>query len=167
MGLRKTFQIGSKQHWHPANGPDLIHGARFEHAVAPARPVEGIVRDLDTGKPIAGAEVVVHQVVKNGPREYTRTDYDTATTDPEGKWSSSSVPAGFEGFSFQLTHPDYRPALYTISAITSCCNPWGMREAPRPVFPKLWNTKKSRPLYSSPTESAPARTDSSSRRTSS
>src|SRR5947207_47207 len=42
-----------------------------------------------------------------------------------------------------------------------------MREAPRPEFPKLWNTIKFRPLYSSPMESTPACTASSSTRTSS
>src|SRR5262249_13180091 len=58
-----------------------------------------------------------------------------------------------------------RPALLTNSAITSCCNSWGTREAPRPAFPKLWNTIKSWPSYSSPTDCAPAWSASSSTRT--
>jgi RNA polymerase sigma factor (sigma-70 family) len=100
--LGKTFRIGNARYWHPSWGPDLIHGARFEHAVAPATPVEGIVQDLDTGKPIAG--VTVRCRIET-PYEWT-PEYITATTDAAGRyrlighprqspyWILASPPAG-------------------------------------------------------------------------
>jgi beta-lactamase regulating signal transducer with metallopeptidase domain/5-hydroxyisourate hydrolase-like protein (transthyretin family) len=47
---------------HPAYGstrsPEAtVYGAQFEHAAAPSRPIEGIVKDAKTGEPIAGAEI--------------------------------------------------------------------------------------------------------------
>ena len=39
-------------------GRYAVHGSRFTHTAAPSRPVGGVVRDLDTGKPVPGA--VVH-----------------------------------------------------------------------------------------------------------
>jgi hypothetical protein len=75
--------------------------------------IGGIVKTPD-GKVIAGAEVVIHQITRTSPREYTRVDFDTAITDADGKWSSSSLPPGFDGFSFQVSHPDFRSALYLM-----------------------------------------------------
>jgi RNA polymerase sigma factor (sigma-70 family) len=37
--------------------PLTFYGARFDHVAEPSRPVAGVVRDKDTGKPIAGAVV--------------------------------------------------------------------------------------------------------------
>src|SRR5262249_31790212 len=39
-----------------------FYGNKFDHAAGPSRPVVGVVRDLDTGKPIAGAQVPVEHV---------------------------------------------------------------------------------------------------------
>jgi hypothetical protein len=76
--------------------------------------IGGLVKGPDS-KPVTGAQVNIHRVVKNGTREYTRTDYDSVVTDANGKWSSSSVPQDFQGFSFQVNHPEYRPALYAMT----------------------------------------------------
>jgi hypothetical protein len=32
----------------------VLHTPRFEHAVAPTQPIEGVIRDKDTGRPLAG-----------------------------------------------------------------------------------------------------------------
>jgi hypothetical protein len=100
--LGKTFRIGNSRYWHPSWGPDLIHGARFEYAVAPARPVEGVVWDLDTGKPIAGATV---RCRIETPYDWD-PEYIIATTDAAGRyrlvghprqspcWILASAPAG-------------------------------------------------------------------------
>ncbi len=34
--------------------PIVFHAPKFQHAAAPSKPIEGYVRDKDTGKPIAG-----------------------------------------------------------------------------------------------------------------
>jgi RNA polymerase sigma factor (sigma-70 family) len=78
----QRFRVGSERHWHPANGPDLIYPARFEHAVAPAAPVEGVVRDHDTGKPLAGVTVSSRLSTPFGwPAERV-----SATTDADGRY---------------------------------------------------------------------------------
>ena len=81
----------------------------LEHGVR----IGGLVKTKD-GQPVAGAEVLIHKVTKTGLRDYLRVDHDKAITDATGKWSSSSVPPIFEGFSFQVSHTDFRPVLYTM-----------------------------------------------------
>src|SRR5439155_2178327 len=43
-------------------------------------------------------------------------EYDSVTTDPSGKWTSSRVPSGFESLSFKVTHPEYILAEYEQAA---------------------------------------------------
>jgi RNA polymerase sigma factor (sigma-70 family) len=60
-----------------------IYGASFEHIGVPAKPVTGIVRDKDTGKPIAGVTIDVDGLLVR------------PTTDKEGKFRLDSFPGGF------------------------------------------------------------------------
>jgi hypothetical protein len=41
----------------PDRATIVFHAPRFEHAVAPTQPIEGIIRDKDTGRPIAGVRL--------------------------------------------------------------------------------------------------------------
>ena len=41
----------------PEFGTIVYYGSTFEHAAAPTRPIEGTVRDNDTGRPIAGISI--------------------------------------------------------------------------------------------------------------
>jgi protocatechuate 3,4-dioxygenase beta subunit len=98
----KRFRVGDRRYWDLANGPDLIYPARFEHAVAPAAPLEGVVRDQDTGKPIPGAKVWCSLGV---PFDWDR-EYVSATADADGRyrlvgrprlspyWVHAEAPAG-------------------------------------------------------------------------
>jgi RNA polymerase sigma factor (sigma-70 family) len=61
-----------------------VYGARFEHVLAPSRAITGTVRDLDTGKPMAG----VH-IVPEGAHDYHSPD---ATIDKDGKYRIDSLP---------------------------------------------------------------------------
>jgi hypothetical protein len=42
---------------NPQGGKLTYYGATFEHLAAPSRPIIGVVRDLDTGKPIPGVTI--------------------------------------------------------------------------------------------------------------
>jgi RNA polymerase sigma factor (sigma-70 family) len=42
---------------NPEGGKITYHGATFDHAAAPTRPIIGTVRDKDTGKPLAGVTI--------------------------------------------------------------------------------------------------------------
>ncbi len=87
-----------------------------EHSVVLKRgtTVGGIVKQSD-GKPVSGAQVIIHRVTRVSPHHYERIDYDAATTSPDGKWTSTSLPADLSGFSFQVMHPDYAPAQYVTA----------------------------------------------------
>jgi protocatechuate 3,4-dioxygenase beta subunit len=61
-----------------------IHGATFDHYAEPARPIRGVVRDKETGKPVAGVQV--------GSFATTHT----AVTDKEGRYELLGCPKSKE-----------------------------------------------------------------------
>ncbi len=64
-----------------SSGERKIEGHRFELAVAPGREIEGIVRDRDTGQPIAGARI-------------TSWSVGVIKTDAEGRFRLAGQPRG-------------------------------------------------------------------------
>jgi hypothetical protein len=64
-------------------GRSVFHGATFDHAAAPTRPIVGVVRDKDTGKPLAGVTVRarIRSDLATGLYHYLR-----AATDAEGRY---------------------------------------------------------------------------------
>jgi hypothetical protein len=110
----KTVRVEDIRYWHPANGPGLFYGAHFEYAAARATPVEGIVRDMDAGKPLA--EVTIRHKV------HVSYDWDdqfvSATTDAEGRYRLIGRP---------------RQCPYWIHAIPPAGQPYlpGMRLPPQ------------------------------------
>ena len=66
------------------------YGASFDHVAAPAKPIAGVVRDKDTGKPLAGVRVSV-----DGPLLQ-------AVTDREGRYRLDSLPNAVDNPSFGL-----------------------------------------------------------------
>ncbi|MDB6030684.1 MAG: hypothetical protein JWM16_1022 [Verrucomicrobiales bacterium] len=129
----------------PNRIPQLISQSRtnqpalktdFSVALERGTAIGGLVKGPD-GKPVAGAQIDIHKVVKLGAREYTRTDYDTAVTGPDGKWSSSSVPQDFQGFSFQVAHPEFRPTLYSMAGFAD----------PPVASSTVSSSSRSAPLY--------------------
>jgi hypothetical protein len=67
----------------------VYHARRFDYAVAPARPIRGVVRDQDTGRPIAGlalgAAVYVEDSLIPAPGI-------KATTDAAGHYRLDGLP---------------------------------------------------------------------------
>ncbi len=69
-----------------------IYGASFEHVAAPTRAIEGVVRDLDTGRPLAGILVHSERVLSN------RAEWRVQTiTDELGRYRVVGLPRGKEG----------------------------------------------------------------------
>lgn len=56
--------------------PDHAHGAVFEHVAGPTKPIRGVVKDRQTGKPLAGVTIVGQPVLETGTGEgaFTRSD---------------------------------------------------------------------------------------------
>jgi hypothetical protein len=109
---RLPFTVGGSKH---TGG---MFPREVEAKLARGVRIGGMVRDAK-GRPIPGAEVVVHKITQAGPREYTRLDYETVRTDKAGRWSSESAPAEFDGFSFEVSHPDHRSICFAQAASPS------------------------------------------------
>jgi RNA polymerase sigma factor (sigma-70 family) len=67
------------------------YGASFDHVAAPAKPIAGVVRDKDTGKPLAGVKVSID----GGP-------FLQAVTDQEGRYRLDNLPNAADNPSFGL-----------------------------------------------------------------
>jgi RNA polymerase sigma factor (sigma-70 family) len=84
---------------HPTEKIGSYHGARFEYAAAPTRPIVGTVRDRETGKPVAGVTIVTPIPSVLGRREMDRPSPDLAhylraTTDSKGRYRLVGLPRG-------------------------------------------------------------------------
>jgi RNA polymerase sigma factor (sigma-70 family) len=75
----------------PEHQTFVFHARRFEHAVAPTQPIEGVVRDKDTGRPIAGVKLR-GAVYKD--RDLRMTPGVEATTDAQGRYRLTGVLKG-------------------------------------------------------------------------
>jgi RNA polymerase sigma factor (sigma-70 family) len=78
--------------------PTLVwYGARFDHVVAPARPIVGTVRDKDTGAPIPGVHITG---MPNIPSSMSPMPGVEATTDAAGRYRIDGLPVagGFKLF---------------------------------------------------------------------
>ncbi|MHC5541190.1 carboxypeptidase regulatory-like domain-containing protein, partial [Singulisphaera rosea] len=67
----------------------VLHSPRFEQALAPTQPIEGIVRDKDTGKPVAG--VVLRGGVTEPPSKIWVRGVET-TSDAQGRYRLAGLP---------------------------------------------------------------------------
>jgi RNA polymerase sigma factor (sigma-70 family) len=96
-------QLGSR--------PTVFHGAAFEHAAAPTRPIVGVVRDKDTGKPLAG--VTIQNEWYHGPGKGIALQ---TTTDENGRYRLVGLsPAA--GHALLAVPPAGQP--YLRAALTS------------------------------------------------
>ncbi len=64
-------------------------GTKFDFVAAPCQPIEGVVRDKDTDKPVAGVRVVPYTLVGNGLSDHRRRG---ATTDRQGRFRITGMP---------------------------------------------------------------------------
>jgi hypothetical protein len=85
-----------------------VYGAKSDIAVAPCTPVEGVVKDLDTGKPIAGATVFN---LLNSPYGMPRERVETKT-DGQGHFRLDGRP-NRTGYRVTVTPPPGEPYLLT------------------------------------------------------
>ena len=98
----------------PEFGTIVYYGSTFEHAAAPTRPIEGTVRDKDTGRPIAGISIRSERFAGNtiSGRDHVRT-----TTGADGRYRLVGMPTGAGN---QITvHPGPgQPYLGSISDLS-------------------------------------------------
>jgi RNA polymerase sigma factor (sigma-70 family) len=98
---------------HKGLGPSVVmthYGSSFDHVAPPSKPVVGVVRDKDTGKPIAGA--VVKPYMLAGDSWETRLAF-RAVTGKDGRYRITGMPRGKDG-SLYVWPPDDQPYLAMI-----------------------------------------------------
>jgi len=91
---------------NPSRPQDTIVGTKFDLVVPPARPVTGVVTDVDTGQPVAGAFVCSWQY-KNGLIDRHRT---WTMTDAAGRYTLRGLPAERD-LQIRVDPPDGEPYL--------------------------------------------------------
>jgi RNA polymerase sigma factor (sigma-70 family) len=67
------------------------HGADFQHAAAPCKPIVGVVRDRDTKKPLAGVTIRSYTMAT---RPHYLTEVVRTTTDAQGRYRLTGMPRG-------------------------------------------------------------------------
>ena len=99
----------------PEYGTLVFHGATFDHAAAPTRPIEGTVRDKETGKPLAGVSIRSDRFAASiiSGRDHVRT-----ISDAQGRYRLR----GDARRRRKCDHGQLRPGLAL---------PWCQRRSPR------------------------------------
>jgi RNA polymerase sigma factor (sigma-70 family) len=88
-------------------------GSEIVLSATPSRPIVGTIRDLDTGKPIAGAVVQSHQFAGS---HIQGTDTLQTHTDAAGYYQLDGMPIGTGNMVLVRTPPDvaYLPSAVTV-----------------------------------------------------
>ena len=64
-----------------------LHGSTFTHVVLPCKPIQGVVRQLNSDKPLAGVNIGTQFTRDDDPESRT-------TTDQEGRYKLTGLPRG-------------------------------------------------------------------------
>jgi RNA polymerase sigma factor (sigma-70 family) len=88
-------------------GRYTVHGAKFTHTAAPSRPVVGVVRDLDTGKPVPGA--MIH-LASQGDVWRPLKERIWVKADAEGRYRFTGLPLR-AGCELRIEGPADQPYL--------------------------------------------------------
>jgi RNA polymerase sigma factor (sigma-70 family) len=98
---------------NPEGGTLTYYGATFDHAAAPTKPIIGVVRDKDTGKPLAGAIVQSHKLA--GSNVYERGHLQTVA-DQNGRYQLTGMPKG-EGNIVRAAPPEGQRYLMSLKNV--------------------------------------------------
>jgi RNA polymerase sigma factor (sigma-70 family) len=85
----------------------VFHAPKFEAVAIPTRPIEGVVRDKDTGRPIEGLTL---QAAVEEPRSLIRIEENVrTTTDAQGRYRLEGMPVAAAYRLFLSQPPGQRP----------------------------------------------------------
>ena len=107
--VRSYRDPGSYRHGGSSDDQTYL-GAKFEHVAGPSRPLEGIVFDRQTKRPLAGIMIRAEQSLPLSPREYLMT-----TTDAQGHYRLDGLPKGRKGKLLALPPAD-QPYMHSQQA---------------------------------------------------
>jgi hypothetical protein len=101
------------------SGGMMVYGARFELAVGPTKPIDGIVRDRATGRPLPGAVIVaVFVYERDGKVEGWNNTPGSASTkaDDRGRFHLVGAPKSPD-LGLHVSSPEREPYLETTERI--------------------------------------------------
>jgi hypothetical protein len=124
---RLGFQAARQQFERPklpiADSPSMgagpmVYPARFEHAVGPTKPIEGVVHDRATGRPLPGAVIMPAFVVeRDGDRAGLGSmAHDGARADAAGRFRLVGAPKSRD-LGVHVFPPEREPYLETIERV--------------------------------------------------
>ncbi len=100
----ESFSAAGRKIISNADEDGIVYGATFDHVAAPSRAVEGVIRDRDSGAPLAG--VVVQSLRKSlFEREPGAVQ---AASDKEGRFRLEGLPEGAT-VAVEVVPPDESP----------------------------------------------------------
>jgi RNA polymerase sigma factor (sigma-70 family) len=108
-----TIHAPGYRQYEPNTDKLTLYGNGFDHIAAPCRPIVGVVRDKDTGKPIPGAVVTSYK--RAGSHISAVTDL-RAVADENGRYRLLGMPKG-EGNVIRAGPPQDAPYLMAIQNI--------------------------------------------------
>jgi RNA polymerase sigma factor (sigma-70 family) len=93
--------------------PHGCFGADFALTAAPARPIVGVVRDADTGRPVPGAIVLSHRFAGN---QMTGVPLLRTRADAQGRYRLDGMPAG-KGNALLVRGPADQPYIAAVTEV--------------------------------------------------
>jgi hypothetical protein len=93
----------------------VLHAARFEYAAAPSQPIEGVIHDTDTGRPVAGIRL---RGMATKAHSHIWAEGVEATTDADGRYRLDGLPKSPEYTLFTFCKPGvpYLNGTYQVLA---------------------------------------------------
>ncbi len=112
-----TVPAYKRNPYNPLQPLYIYYGATFDHVAAPSKPVVGMVRDVDTGRPIAGAVVEKSNALPvREPRPIDDRVRFRAVTDKDGRYRITGLPRG-KGNDLRASPPAGQPYLMSAKAV--------------------------------------------------
>jgi hypothetical protein len=105
---------------NPGGERRTYYGADFTYAAGPTLPVSGVVRDKDTGKPLAG--VLIQSEILAGNNVMGNSLVST-TTDKQGRYHLTGLPRR-KGNQIKAVPADEQPYLHSVRPVP---NPFGTK----------------------------------------
>ena len=96
---------------HLSSGLQTYYGASFDCAISPSAFVEGVVRDVETKRPLAGALITTIKVASVASH-FAQDGFIIATTDAHGHYRIDGLPPG-KGNRLKVYPPGNEPYLVT------------------------------------------------------
>ncbi len=109
----ETIQVPGYRRYLPNTELLTVYGNDFGHVAAPCKPIVGVVRDRDTGKPISGAVVTSYK--RAGSPMSGVTDL-RAVADKDGRFRLLGMPKG-EGNVIRAGPPESEPYLMAVQGV--------------------------------------------------